>query len=225
VSSDVQDDVSFDAVAEKVLEVPVPLTMKELCAVSPDLGNWISDRTRKRRKPIEAASVSADAAPHSILYAAASGRYKVTLNGCYEIDSLLDDGSEVNLMSLRAFQQMNLPIDTEVDWTINGYDGEPANMTEKGVVGVLHGVKVDIGGVDVPTHIFVVRKSKNDLILGRPWAKAARAQFTNEDDGTYTVRIKSLDGRRLVKFVAVKAGHERDRQYAREPLMGEDLKG
>ena len=223
LASSLQDQVSFDTVGEKLMDTPVSLTMKEVCAISPDLGNWLSDRTRKRRKPIEATFTSNTTAT-PILYAAASGKVKATLDGTYKLDSLLDDGSEVNLMSLHAFQQMNLPIDTEIDWKINGYDGEPANMKDKGVIGVCHNVKVDIGGVEIPTHIFVVAKSKNDLLLGRPWAKAARAQLTNEDNGTYTVRIKSLDGRRVVKFIAVKAGHERDRIYARNPGEEEDLK-
>jgi hypothetical protein len=223
LASSLQEQVSFDAVGEKLMDTPVSLTMKEVCAISPDLGNWLSDRTRKRRKPIEAASTSVTSAvPTPILYAAASGKAKATLNGTYELDSLLDDGSEVNLMSFYAFQQMNLPIDTEIDWKINGYDGEPANMKDKGVIGVCHNVKVDIGGVEIPTHIFVVPKSKNDLLLGRPWAKAARAQLTNEDNGTYTVRIKSLDGRRVVKFVAVRADHERNRTYARDPLQEDE---
>jgi hypothetical protein len=47
--------------------------------------------------------------------------------------------------------------------------------------------------------------SNADLILGRPWERAVRASYINEDNGSYTVRIKSPDGHREVKFCAVKA--------------------
>ena len=43
-----------------------------------------------------------------------------------------------------------------------------------------------------------------------------RAQFTNEDDGTYTVAIQKKDGSRKVKFIAVDAIHERNREFVRD---------
>jgi hypothetical protein len=48
-----------------------------------------------------------------------------------------------------------------------------------------------------------------------------RAQMTNMDDGSYAVKIKSIDGRRIVEFIAVPAQHERIRQYVR-PADGND---
>ena len=41
-----------------------------------------------------------------------------------------------------------------------------------------------------------------------------RAEYINEDDGSYTVKIKSPDGRRMVQFCAVKWEHERNREFA-----------
>ena len=73
---------------------------------------------------------------------------------------------------------------------------------------------MDIGGVDVDVPIFVVEDSIQDLLLGRPWERAVRASFVNEDDGSYTVLIKSLDGRRIVKFCAATASHECNREFA-----------
>jgi hypothetical protein len=39
----------------------------------------------------------------------------------------------------------------------------------------------------------------------------------NEDDRSYTVRIKSRDGRRHVQFTAVNAEHDRNGEYVRHP--------
>ena len=66
-------------------------------------------------------------------------------------------------------------------------------------------------------HIFVVEYSNADLILGRPWERALCANYVNEDDGSYTVRIKSPDGLRGAVFCAIKAQHEWNRQFARSP--------
>ena len=69
--------------------------------------------------------------------------------------------------------------------------------------------------MEVVVPVFVVEFSPNDLLLGRPWERAARCEQINEDDGTLTVRIKSPDGRRIVTFTGCKADHERNRSYAR----------
>jgi hypothetical protein len=149
-------------------------------------------------------------------YALPSGRAKVTLNHSLMVDSLLDNGSEVNMMPVRVFEKLELPIDTEIGWRINTYEDRTNHvLDEHGPVGVCHGVPVDIGGVVTKQNIFVVKYSNQDLILGRPWERAVRAEYVNEDDGTYTARIKSLDGRRQVQFVAAKAQHERNREYVR----------
>jgi hypothetical protein len=113
------------------------------------------------------------------------------------------------------------PIDTEIDWTINGYDSnaeaEAKDLKKKGnLIGVCHNVKVDIGGVEVKQHIFVVyRLGSAELTLGRPWERMVRAQKENMDDGSYRYTIRSPDGRRIVEFLAVPAQHERNREFVR----------
>ena len=112
------------------------------------------------------------------------------------------------------FDKFEFPIDTEIRWRINAYDTN-SDLESSGPIGVCHDVSVNIGGVEVKLHFFIVKYSNADLILGRPWERAVRACYTNEDDGSYTVRIKSPDGLREVQFCAVKAEHERNRPAAR----------
>ena len=144
------------------------------------------------------------------------------------MEALLDDGSELNIMAKRAFEQLQHPIDICVNWRINGYDekaeGEIAELGRGGnLVGVCHDVLVDVGGVVVKQHIFVVKYLNSDLILGRPWGRMTRAQMTNKDDGSYVVKIKSTDGGRIVKFIAVPAQHERIREYVRPADENDDM--
>jgi hypothetical protein len=236
LASKINETVTIADVGEKIMDTPIQLNLRELCAVSPEISGYMHDQTRKHRMPIEATATATSTSSETVavdvsstnpdrpLYACASARAKVVLNGEIKVTALLDNGSEVNIMSGRLFRQLeNPPIDTDVKWRINAFnsaDGDKAS----GVLGLCHKMSVDIGGVEVDVPIFVVEDSVQDLLLGRPWEKATRASFVNEDDGSYTVHIKSPDGRRIVKFCAVTAIHERNRQFARHASVAQALK-
>jgi hypothetical protein len=156
--------------------------------------------------PIIASTNTAIATP---FYACPSGRAKALVDGYFKANSLLDNGSEVNLMPRRVFEQLDLPIDTDIAWRINTFN-TGAETEAHGCLGVCHAVLIDIGGVEVKVPVFIVDESNQDLLLGRPWERMTRASFTNEDNGDYTCRIKSPDGRRIIQFIAAKADHHRN---------------
>ena len=92
------------------------------------------------------------------------------------------------------------------------------------LIGVCHDVLVDVGGVAVKQHIFVVKHLNSDLILGWPWGRMTRAQMINKDDGSYIVKIKSTDGRRIVALVAVPAQHKWIQEHVQAAdEIGDDL--
>jgi hypothetical protein len=123
-------------------------------------------------------------------------------------------------MPRRVFEQLDIPIDTNIDWTIDGYQGAKEYEDTSQLIGVCHATKVSIGGVAAVIPVFVVKDSSTDLILGRPWSRYLRATFINEDDESYTCIIRSPDGCRIVRFQAAPAVHERNRAYARFPENG-----
>jgi hypothetical protein len=57
-------------------------------------------------------------------YACPSGRAKVLLDQQLTAYGLLDNGSEVIMMPRRGHERLELPIDTSVNWHINGYDAK-----------------------------------------------------------------------------------------------------
>ena len=244
LASELNQTITTEDVGKKVMEAPIQLKMCELLAVSTEVAGYIHDQTRRRRIPLDLnanaaqaessdASVSnTDASVNAVqvpgiskpLYACPSARTKVFLNDEVQAEGLLDDGSELNLMEKRVFESLQHPIDVDIDWKIHGYDSdvakaerEIAELERKGnLIGVCHNVAVDVGGVVVKQHMFVVRQlGSAEVILGRPWERAVRAQKTNKDDGSFHVKIKSPDGRRIVEFVAVPAQHERNREFVR----------
>src|SRR5438046_826317 len=146
LASELNQTVTTEAVGRKVMDAPIQLRMCELLAVSTEVANYIHDQTRKRRVPIPPDSVSnrisptEDAAMEIIvsantdltqlgaveksLYACPSARAKVCLDDELQVEALLDDGSELNIMVKRAFDQLQHPIDTSINWRINGYDAK-----------------------------------------------------------------------------------------------------
>jgi len=160
------------------------------------------------------------------LYACLSAKTKVFLDDEMQAEGLLDDRSELNLMERKVFESLQHPIDVDIasNWKIHGYESdvakaakEIAELEKKGnLIGVCHNVAVDVGGVVVKQYLFIVRQLRSvEVILGRPWERAICAQKTNMDDGIFHVKIKSPDGRRVIKFIAVPAQHERNRKFVR----------
>jgi hypothetical protein len=224
LSSDLRETITISEIGEKIMQMPISLTFGEVFAASPDLAAHFSDQARKRRRPIKRTSgamevtVGSTTVAHvnQTFYALPSGRAKTIVDDTLAVDALLDHGSELVLMPRRVFERLDLPYDREVNWKINGYS-KAQEHAPNDLVGVCHSVKLSVGGVDAYLPVFIVEDLANDLILGRPWEREVRATLINEDDGSVTVIIKSQDGRRVVRFCAMKAEHARNRLYARPP--------
>lgn len=224
LASDLRENITIAEIGEKIMQMPISLTFGEVFAASPDLAAHFADQARKRRRPIEHTPTTAEVTVDSTtvahvnrtFYALPSGRAKTIVDDALTVDALLDHGSELVLMPRRVFERLDLPYDREINWKINGYS-KAQEQAPNDLVGVCHSVKLSVGGVDASLPVFIVEDLANDLILGRPWEREVRATLINEDDGSVTVIIKSQDGRRVVRFCAVKAEHERNRMYARHP--------
>src|SRR5579862_9843367 len=233
LQSQLNQTVGTADIGDKIMNTPVMLSIKEILAVSPEMGNYMHEQTRRKRVPVsdtnsddadeiievasKATAVSESTATVSPVtssglkpfYALPSGKAAVVLNEQVRTNALLDDGSELNIMSEAIYEELEYPIDEDINWKINGYDAMKAEKELEArygargdVLGVLHNVYVDVGGVQVKQHIFVVRTLPAGLILGRPWGRMTRAVFANEDDGSYTVWIRSPDGMTEAKFLA-----------------------
>jgi len=232
LQSELGKTISPAVVGEKIMNAPLTLTIKEFLAVSPDMSNYIHEQTRRKRAPIEPGSAAlavvdarSASVSHSIekpFYALPSPRTKVVINGEVSVRALLDTGSELNIMSAECFRTMDYPIDENINWRINGYNSGIENELEERygwsdgqVVGVLHNLPIEIGGIEVKQHVFVVEHLPAKLILGRPWERTTRMTYSNEDDGCLWVTFRSPDNMKEVRTLAVPADHERNRDTVR----------
>jgi hypothetical protein len=237
LQSELGKTIPIADIGKKIMDTPVMLTIKEFLAVSRDVANYIHDQTRRKRAPIEESSSSASSVAITTanaqttsffdigkaFYALPSGRAAVVLDDQLKVRGLLDSGSELNIMSEENFRKMDYPIDGNIQWRINGFDSkieqeldERYNLDGRGhVLGVLHDVPVNVGGVVVKQHVFVISYLPAGLILGRPWERSTRATYANEDDGSLTVTIRTPDNMKEVQFIAAAAEHERNRDTVR----------
>jgi len=234
LASDLSEQLPVDVGGGKMLDAPVQLTFREVLSVSNELAGYIHDQTRRKRIPLDttqtkSSTAGTTSANHATVasvtqnewektyYALPSGRAVATIAEKTRVSALLDTGSEVNLIPKRIFDTLDYPIDTDIRWRISGYDQKTQDhLRGSGAFGVLHDCPIEIGGITVRLHLFVVQDAAPDLLLGRPFERATRATYINEDDGSMVVILKSQDGRREVSFVAVKGQHERNREFVRE---------
>jgi len=178
LASELSKTISPSDIADKIMDSEVQLTIREILAVSKDVARDLHERTKLRRTPVNVSTEShatgytdyeSSAAVNSVaaFYALPSGRAKVLINDEFLVSATLDSGSKVNVMPRRIFEKMGLPIDRSISWRINSYN---SNSDEpSGMLGVCHDVLINIGGVAIKQHIFVVEHSNADLLLGRPW--------------------------------------------------------
>jgi len=244
LASKLNETIDASTIGEKIMDTTVEMPVRHILAAAPDVAGYLHEMTKRRQVPLAIPlddamvmqSITADtfttqltdpitkagAAITKKFYALPSGRARVRLDDQFNVSGLLDNGSEVVMIPRRIHERLGIAIDTEIDWRINGYNSRTSEMLEDGrVIGCCHDASVDVGGIEVKVPIFVIEHSHSDIILGRPWERAVRAIYINEDDGSYTVIIKSQDGRRTATFTAVTAKHERNREYVRHAEDGE----
>lgn len=210
------------------MNTSVQFSIREILAVSRDVGIHLHDQIRKNQIPIFIISsiifqeYSDSSIPVTVVDFTELVAYFTLSSGCVEvnlgdqrlIDATLDNDSEISMMPHRTFGHLEIPIDNDVHWSINAYNTR-SEIEAIGLIEVSHDILISIGGVGVKQHIFV-EHSNSDLILDRPQERAVKAVCVNEDDdGTYRVYVQSLDGCRHAVFTAIKAQYERNHLYVR----------
>jgi len=152
------------------------------------------------------------------LYACASPKCKGRVEET-EFEMLIDSGAELCLMSKEVFEELDLPIDLVVDWSVGA-----ANNQRTKAYGICHDVEVTIGGIVTRCRFFVLENLSQDIILGRPWERLVRAKHDNRDDGSCYTTIHD-ERENSVTFCSVPVHHERNRSKARPTKVYGKLEG
>jgi len=97
------------------------------------------------------------------LYACTSPKCKGRIEDI-EFEMLIDSGAELYLMSREVFEELGIPIDFSIDWSVGS-----ANSQKTKAYGICHDVPVAVGGITARCRFFVLENLSQDVILGRPW--------------------------------------------------------
>jgi len=207
-----RESIDIGELSKRTLDAPVPgVTVRELLSISPDLiQQWFGV---KHVPPIK--NKEPDAQVNSIkkemmrkLYACTSPKCKGRIEED-EFEMLIDSGAELCLMSRNVFEELELPIDLTVDWSVGS-----ANSQKTKAYGICHDVPVTVGGITARCQFFVLENLSQDIILGRPWERMVRAKHDNRDDGSCFITIYDERGN-VATFCSVPAHHKRNRAEAK----------
>ena len=77
------------------------------------------------------------------------------------------------LRSIRTRSGLLL-VDMEICWSIG-----LANSTMDKVFWVCHSVAVEVGRIEIPVPVFILKGASQEFILGRTWDRLARTQHHN----------------------------------------------
>jgi hypothetical protein len=118
--------------------------------------------------------------------------------------ALLDSGAEINVISLAQARKMHFVITRlkDASFGIVSYRGDIDNF-----VGVVLDAPIEIHGTRAHTHVFVAETvdEEYDMILGRPWQRAADFAMWQEEDGSCVCRITDDETDTEVEFHAAEA--------------------
>ena len=132
------------------------------------------------------------------LYTCASPWVMGKIEGKLKVEMLINSGSEMCVMSRDLHKRAKglLPVDTAICWSIDS-----ANSTMDKVFGVCHSVAVEVGGIEIPVLVFILKGASQEFILGRTWDRLVCAKHDNRQDGSLYISITSLDDRKKATFV------------------------
>jgi hypothetical protein len=98
-----------------------------------------------------------------------------------------------------------------------------ANGSTASFTGIVWGVPIVIGQIEVRTNFFVVESCTNPIILGNPFLTDARARIDYATNGLTYCRIFSADGQSNTRFACARGNRLTAPNLYAGPLAGKDL--
>ena len=97
------------------------------------------------------------------MYACASPKCKGLIGDTeIKLEMLIDSRAKLCLRSKDTFEELDIAVDLEVDWTVGA-----ANSQRTKVYGICQDVPVSVGGITARCRFFVIKNLSQDVILGR----------------------------------------------------------
>jgi hypothetical protein len=192
--SPAENPTLVQTVLDRALDVQIPVSTRELLAVSQDVRRRIKDHTTTKKVAVTSAEqivpaetteayitgdtadvrdlvVAKDAAPLRSIDGILDGRIKAEI--------LLDSGSSIVAVRKNIWEQLGTPIRSDLVMNM-----ESSHSTIETTVGVLKNFPVTIGPCTFYLQVQVSENLPCDVMMGRPFFMLTRAVTMDHPDGT-----------------------------------------
>jgi hypothetical protein len=207
-----KENISGRAIAERVLEQEITLTVAEALALVPDVQKLMwgrfdlpeqmqpvtegtAARIRRLETDLNGGGLRTDG--ERVLYTGASPKTTCSV-GDRLVDVLIDTGAEVSVMSQELADQCGLHVSDMYELGAHGFFG-PRNL----FAGIVEKVPVNIGGIIHHTPVWIANQTDFDFILGQTYSFQSSLELKHRTDGSCTGKIFDAAQRHCVKFQAV----------------------
>ena len=205
----IEDRRIAPSVIDKVLDVPITITNRELLALAPDIRRQIKElTTTKRISPVEGNLVDIENERETFLSAAEQSRIglvqtqdgydfastaaesmplrtvKATVEGVGDVECLLDQGSAVCIIREDLWQKLGIHV--RKDQTINLIS---ADLGRNSTLGLCPNVRFVIAGLEVQLHVQVVTRAPFRCLLGRPFFALTECVTEDRDNGEQRITL------------------------------------
>lgn len=179
-ASDVSKSVDPAKIAEKLLDLPVTLQVRDIAGSSREVASSLIDMLKlKKVDTVSAASIT----PTSHLITSRTGsliRLQMECN-FKPVTFIVDTGSQLNIISEKVCKNIvRKPINTGEAITMNDANGGTGRL-----LGLVEDIPLKLGHVTTPISAYVAENPPFDGLLGRPWQQAHKIGIEEREDGTY----------------------------------------
>ena len=119
-----------------------------------------------------------------------------------KIKAIFDSGAEVNCMFKRLINAAQLSVRQSISIIMINVINERTRFFD-----MCEAVFISIDSITISISVFVVKRSDHELLLKRPFQRAARMSFININDESFEMILHSLNEKKRVNFLKMPAEH------------------
>ena len=205
--SPMEDPAVAQRLLERLMDVQVTVSARELLSVSVDMRKLVRDLVSTKR--VSVATLEAGEAPVSDLWleyeefivrddeghvvAKTSLPLRAldgTLNDRLHVECLLDQGAQIVAIRRDLWEALGVPVRPDLATTL-----EAANKSKEDTLGVIENVRLKLGSMEFRLQIQVVGDAPFDLLLGHPFFALASCVTRDKISGEQSVALTDPNSR------------------------------
>ncbi|KAJ7016514.1 hypothetical protein C8F04DRAFT_1281195 [Mycena alexandri] len=185
--SELSPTVSKQAVMDRIMDVQIPMSLRELIVTSKEIRTEIQDLIKvKNVRAVLLGSVQ-----HHPLIANLNWpreeqgvliKIGMTTNG-KQVCAIIDTGSQLDVVR-SDIAALFIGRSVDMSQVTNMKD---ANGGKGQLQGQIHGVEFNCGGAVTSANLWVSQKAPFELLLGRPWQRGNLVSIDERTEGTYLI--------------------------------------